>query len=292
MTKSEVLPNMMVSSNNSDQIVDVTQTQGVTDDEGSGEETKYKVLSKIDMSDARPDPKPRKYPILWQSYLWWFEMMETRKRHLLRISSIDRGKSNLDSGFEKDMMSRIIGIDNLVKFTKTIMVDKGKEVPVWDWVTSIKGLGEGGLAAQLLSQIDDIQKCPTVASLWRYAGYAVIKGKAEKNQKGEKSKFNRKLKGICFNIADSFIKQQTPVYVDIYYSEKKRQRELNPDILCKQCGCKWEDCQSKKSHIKIFTDAHIHNRAWRKMVKTFLRDLWIKWRKLDQIAHVTHQFDV
>jgi hypothetical protein len=230
------------------------------------------------VSDARPAPKPRKYPHLWQSYLWWNEVVEIRKRHLLRISSIERGKSNMDAQFERDTM-KDVHIDAMVDNLRKGMITYGKGVPVWNWVTGIKGLGQGGLAAQLLAQIDDIDRCPTVASLWRFAGFAVIEGKAEKNQKGEKSRFNRKLKGVCFNIADQFIKQQTPGYVDIYYAEKEHQRLLNPDILCKRCGVKWEDCQSKKGHVKIFTDGHIHNRAWRKMIKAFLRDLWIEWRK-------------
>ncbi len=258
----------------------VTHDNGVTN--GAGGETRTTELPTMNMSDARPDPKPRKYPQLWQSYLFWHEFVEMRKRHLLRISSIDRGKSNLDSQFEKDMLEAA-QLDSLIVTIKKTMTNYGELVPVWDWVTSIKGLGQGGLAAQLLAQIDDIEKFDTVAKLWRFAGYAIIEGKAEKNQRGEKSHFNRKLKGICFNIADQFIKQQTSYYVDIYYTEKDKQRLLNPNILCKQCNIKWEDCQSKKTHIKIFTDAHIHNRAWRKMIKAFLRDLWIEWKKYQNI---------
>lgn len=253
--------------------------------------------------DNRPDPKPRKHPQLWQAYLWWYELMEMRKRHNLRISSIDRGKSNLDSQFEYDMLD-IIQIDTLVKQTKTIMINYGTKVgldldskevsPIWQWITSIKGLGEGSLAAQLLSQIDDIDNSPTVASLWRYAGFAVIDGKAEKNSKGEKSKFNRKLKGICFNIADQFIKQQTPGYVDIYYAEKERLKTAYPAPICEGCQQLAEPFQKKvkgeiytsyrcpdrnKDHKIKYGDAHIHNRAWRKMIKIFLKDLWIEWTK-------------
>lgn len=276
MTTDPVLSIISVSSNgDSDQFPRVIQGASVT---GAGDETTPAELPTGIMSDARPDPKPRKYPHLWQSYLWWNEVMEMRKRHLLRISSIERGKSNMDAQFEKDTMGDI-AIDAMLDNLKKAMISYGKEVPIWEWVTSIKGMGQGGLAAQLLAQIDDIDNSPTVASLWRFAGFAVNDGKAEKNSKGEKSRFNRRLKGICFNIADSFIKQQTPIYVDIYYAEKERQRALNPDILCRECGCKWADCQQKKKHVKIFTDAHIHNRAWRKMIKAFLRDLWIEWKK-------------
>lgn len=234
------------------------------------------------MQDQRPDPKPRKQAQLWQAYLWWYELMEMRKRHNLRISSIERGKSNLDAQFEQDMLEAV-QIDTLLKQVKKTMVNYGESVgPVWNWLIAIKGLGEGGLAAQLLAQIDDIDNSPTVASLWRFAGFAVIDGKAEKNSKGEKSKFNRRLKGVCFNIAESFIKQQTPGYIEIYYAEKERLRALFPDVCCRECSngalAKWDDCTAKKSHHKLYNDAHVHNRAWRKMIKEFLKDLWIEWK--------------
>lgn len=252
-------------------------------DNGPGDWTKAEELPKWKESDARPDPKPRKYPQLWQAYLFWNEFMELRKRHVLRISSIERGKSNLDAIYEKTVMDQI-GVDPALDNLKKNMIVCGEIVPVWDWVTNIKGMGQGGLAAQLIAQIDDISRFDTVASLWRFAGFAVIDGKAEKNQKGEKSHYNRRLKGICYNIADQFIRQQTPGYVDIYYTEKARQRELNPDVICKQCSngtpVKWEDCQSKKAHVKMMTDAHIHTRAWRKMIKAFLRDVWIEWNRV------------
>lgn len=263
---------------------------------GAGEKTNTIELPSHIASDARPDPKPRKYPHLWQAYLWWYELMEMRKRHLLRISSIKRGKSNLDSQFELDML-QLTQMDTLLKNTKKIMKNYGSTVPVWKWVTGIKGLGgECGLAAQLIAQIDDIEKFDTVAALWRFAGYAVFDGKAEKNQKGEKSHFNRKLKGVCFNIADQFIKQQTPGYVDIYYAEKERQRLMNPEPICLDCNAPAQSYQKKdnktgnyvtgyrcpgkkKEHTVKYSDDHIHHRAWRKMIKAFLCDLWVEWKK-------------
>lgn len=259
------------------------------------------------MTDKRPDPKPRKYPQLWQAYQWWYTLTETRKAYTLRINSIERGKSSMDAIFEKEMAQQLgmayllemgvsikkleqaaqkgTAIDLLIEQTRKNMVNLGSIAPIWDWVTNIKGLGASGLSAQLIAQIDNIEKFDTVASLWRFAGFAVFEGKAEKNQKGEKGHFNRRLKGICFNIGQQFIYQQTPGYVDIYYAEKERQRALTPDILCKQCSngtvVLWADCQSKKSHTQAMTDAHIDNRARRKMIKALLRDLWVEWRRLN-----------
>lgn len=219
--------------------------------------------------DKRPDPKPRKNAQLWQAYLWWYELMEMRKRHNLRISSIEKGKSNLDGQFEKDMLEHV-QIDLLLKQIKKTMVLAGESVgPIWQWLIGIKGLKEGGLAAQLIAQIDDIGKFDNPAKLWRFAGFAVVDGKSERNQKGEKSKFNRRLKGICYNIADQFIRQQTPGYVDIYYAEKTRQRELHPEPVKGDNG------------KNIYTDGHIHNIAWRKMIKTFLKDFFNEWKACD-----------
>lgn len=207
--------------------------------------------------------------------------MEMRKKHTLRISSSDAGKSEMSAQFERDMMEHM-QLDTFLGYSRELMIDKGKELgPVWDWLTSIKGLGAGGLAAQLVAQIDDISKSRTVSALWRFAGWAVIDGEAERNQKGEKSHFNSKLKGVCWNIATQLVWQQTPVYIDIYYAEKERLRKMYPDTLCRQCGCLWSDCPKRKEHKQQFNDGHIDNRAKRKMIKIFLQHLWVVWREAE-----------
>lgn len=220
--------------------------------------------------DQRPDPKPRKHPQLWQAYLWWDEMVEMRKRHLLRLSSIERGKSNLDAQFERDLMETS-HLDEIIKLAKKTMVNYGHTVgPIWNSITSIKGLGEGGMAAQLLAQVDDIAKFDNVSKLWRFAGQAVIDGRAERNKPGEKSHFNRRLKSICWLISDQFIKQQTSGYAEVYYGEKKRQRELHPDKI-----------KLNGSGTLAYTDAHIHNMAHRKVIKIFLQHFWVTWRTME-----------
>jgi len=271
-----------------------------SDDNGTGVHKSHDTHSPC---DTRPDPKPRKHPHLWQAYLWWYELMEMRKRHNSRISSIENGKSNLDAGFEREMIA-MLQLDILVDpknktqramSAKQIMVNYGEAVgPIWDWCLAHKGMGES-LTAQLLAQIDDINNSPSVSSLWRFAGFSIDGGKAEKNHKGVKSPFNHKLKGICFNIADQFIRQQTPYYVDIYYAEKQRQRELYPEPVCRGCGelavqkrkkvrgkmvMTW-GCPENGKHVVNYTDAHLHIRGWRKMIKEFLKDLWVAWRRIE-----------
>lgn len=220
------------------------------------------------MTDKRPDPKPKKHPQLWQSYLWWDELVQMRKRHLLRISSASKGKSNLDETFENDILEHMQA-DALIDHSKKTMINYGKAMGcIWDWMTTIKGLGSGSLNAQLLAQIDDIGKFATISKLWRFAGYAVINGKREYNEKGEKSHYNRRLKSIVYLIGDQFIRQQAPVYVDIYYEWKTKYRERYPEPI-------------KENGRQKYTDGHIDAMARRKMMKIFLQHVWLIWRETE-----------
>ena len=125
---------------------------------------------------------------------------------------------------------------------------------VRDWLLSIRGISEL-LTAKLLAVIDP-GRMPTVSSLWHYAGYAPNDVK----KKGNKSKWNHGLKKACYQVGDSFIKKRTPKYRDIYDTEKAKQL-----VVC-------EPLHPKGVGIK----AHADMRARRKMVKEFLKDLWIE----------------
>ncbi len=257
--------------------------------------------------DKRPDPKPRKHPRLWQAYLWWDEMMELRKRHNLRISSIEKGKSNLDADFERVQMGLVLFYDKVIEY-KTVddkvkhvgvvdemrktMIARGEEVgPIWQWLTSIRGLGAGGEAAKLLAMIDDIGKFATISKLWRFAGWACIEGDIDRCQKGTKSPYNRKLKSCVFLIVDEFIKQRAPIYRDYYDEQRARESRLHPYPICTKCGghgvqvgkCwKCSECgQGAKGYMLKYTPAHLNARAIRKVAKLFLSHLWIKWREFD-----------
>lgn len=270
------------------------------------------------MTDNRPAPNPRRNPQLWQAYLFWEELMLMRQRHNLRISSIERGKSNLDATYERAMIEGSVTVgkktyatfhlDDTLEVARKIMVNYGTTVPVWPWITSIKGLGAGSQAAKVLALIDDISRFDTVSKLWRYSGYglyeyyakdgaiqAPIKGKVSKGQGEDREiiavepepkadweittcrdrgvagyvlPYNKTLKSALYVMADGFIKQQTPGYIDLYYAEKRRQRELHPDKLV-------------ENGVTKFNDGHINNRAIRRMIKEFLKDLWAEWRTVE-----------
>jgi len=232
--------------------------------------------------DERPDPKPRKHPHLWQAYLTWDELMQWRKRHKLRISSIEAGKSNLDAQYERDWLEAL-QLDLFIKRAQKEMVGFGEAVgPVWDWLVGIKGIGPH-TAAKLLALFDDVGKFDTVSKFWRFAGWAVIDGEIDRGEKGKISPYNRRLKSECYLVAESFVKQQTPYYADIYYAEKARQREKYPDPLCHKCGAMAEQCGQSwrcpncKTGRVNYTPGHLNFRAMRYMIKRFLSHLYVKW---------------
>lgn len=242
------------------------------------------------MIDKRPDPKPRKHPELWQSYLWWEELMEMNKSHTLRLSSAERGKSNYSALFERQMMEQT-HLDPMLNQCRKIMIEFGEQVgPIWGWLTSIKGLGAGGEAAKVLAQIDDIGKFDTISKLWAFAGWAVDDdGETQRFKKGTTAPYNRHLKSISWLIAEQFMKQRTPVYRDEYDAYKEKDRREHPNVICQHCGSifapdikKCPGCKrSNEKHNLLYCDAHMHTRALRKVAKLFLSHLWLKWREFE-----------
>jgi hypothetical protein len=247
--------------------------------------------------DKRPAPRPRMNPYLYQTYQIWYEIMEIRKKHTLRYNSAIKGKSNYDPVREKDAVD---AWGERMKMAKKDMVSMGKSTgAVWDWLRTIKGLKDASLAAQLLAQIDYPapfpgsypDHCSTISKLWRFAGWGCIDGDIDRPERGTRLPYNKTLKAVTWNIVDQFIKQQTPVYAEIYYAEKERQRRIHPTAICKLCGSeciqkgdKWR-CSSCKGNAGngdlLYTPLHIHNRAVRKTAKIFLSHVWLVWREAE-----------
>ena len=159
--------------------------------------------------------------------------------------------------------------------------------PIWvEFLEHIKGISTV-LGANLLKWLgycdqrdeNGEDRCPHVSSLWRWCGLDVVNGKAPKRKTGEKIHYNPKLRVLCWKIADSFVKQRTHPYRDIYDKEKEVQnrREYDKGYLLNKYGGSYEH---DDIHI---TKGHAENRARRKMVKIFLERYWIKARTLKNL---------
>lgn len=103
--------------------------------------------------------------------------------------------------------------------------------------------------------------CPTVSSLWSYSGLAVdtSTGKARRRAKGVRFNWNPFLKTKVLGVlASCMIKSGSP-YRE-HYDNYKHRKEASG----------WGN-----------SAAHRHNAAMRVMMKKFLQDLWVEWRRLE-----------
>ena len=135
---------------------------------------------------------------------------------------------------------------------------------VRNFLLNIKGISYL-LTGQLLAYLSN-KEFKTVSKLWAYCGMGVIDGKAPKRSKGKKINWNPTLRMIMYKLSDSFIKQRTPKYRDIYDKEKEKQLTKHKNGECESCN------KLKKADKPGHPDAM----ARRKAVKEFLKDFWIK----------------
>lgn len=234
-------------------------------------------------------PRPRKHINLWQAYQWWCQLNEISRKYKQRMKAIEAGKTTMDPVLETDLYETA-EIKESLAMAKKVMIDYGKELgPVWEWVTSIKGLGAGGLAAKLLARIDDIGRFETISKLWRYAGYAVINGEIDRPRSRETRPYDARLKSVCWEIGEQFIRQRTPVYRDRYDEYKEEDRREHPNVRCLNCGTEFpptrDSCpkckQTNEKYSLMYCRAHMNSRARRAAVKLFLSHLWVNWRKME-----------
>lgn len=154
--------------------------------------------------------------------------------------------------------------------------------PIWDvFLEDTRGIG-AILAGGMISWLDP-HKADHISSFWKYCGLHVQNGEAIKRKRGAKLDYNPRMKTFAWKIGDSFIKQRTPFYRDIYDEAKvKYDEKLNHPIKNPKNCPNYEKCMKRlKKAKKPACKLHIHRMAMRKMVKRFLGDLWLVWRKLE-----------
>lgn len=172
-------------------------------------------------------------------------------------------------------------LKNLEKETRDYIEVYVKQQSIWNmFLKNIRGIG-AILAGGLMSWLDP-SKADHVSSFWKYCGLHVENGCAVKRKHGQKLGFNLKMRTFCWKIADSFIKQRTPFYREIYDEAKLREAEkLNhPEQNSTNCPY-YIECRKRIKTKTLPCKKHIDYRARRKMVKRFLADLWAIWRKIE-----------
>ena len=167
--------------------------------------------------------------------------------------------------------------------------------PIWvEYLKYVEGIGPqmGGL---IICRFN-IHKANSVSAFWKFSGNdCVNSGEARTMRKehhvertyidkdgNEKTglfcSFDPWLKSkIGFVLGSNLIKQNK-IYKKIYDDYKIRlqndpNRKVGEKIVI--------DSEGKEKRVKINTPGHFHNMARRYMVKMFLQDLWLNWRRIE-----------
>ena len=141
-----------------------------------------------------------------------------------------------------------------------------------EYLGKLYGFGSPILACGLLGMIGDPSKFKGLQSLWHYCGLHVGKdGRAPKRKRGEKMSWNPLLKALLLeSIGKTLIRKQSK-YRQIFEKYMTEEKTKHDWKTCEQCQEVYE--KSKKNTEKL----HVFNRAKRKVVKDFLKDLWSYW---------------
>jgi hypothetical protein len=174
--------------------------------------------------------------------------------YVLENLIISKDGMKLEERYKKQMLGFVENEEIYCKFLK-----------------KIKGIG-GVISTQLIRRLGYCERFNTISKLWIYCGVGIKDGAIQKRKKGEEINYNPKLKTLMYLISDSFIKHRTPVYRDIYDTEKN-----------KQLGkIKWKN--KKKTEIakdsEVKSRLHADLRARRKAVKIFLENYWVCAREI------------
>lgn len=184
-------------------------------------------------------------------------MQKNRIAFGLRMDAIQREADNADERVLQNFEQWHERFLELEKHADEQIRDMAQDYPIVQQMVEVKGISFI-LAAKAVSLID-ISRAPTISALWRYAGYGLDEnGEREKPTKGEKLKYNKRLKSTIYNISSSFLKSNSP-YREIYDIAKDKYEVEKAD----------------------WTKLHRHLASMRKMSKMFLSHLWLRWRTIE-----------
>lgn len=197
---------------------------------------------------------------------------QIRKTHL--------EKNDKNCMLTKEVLKRS---ENFEKWLNNEIETYVKAHPAYEWFKKVKGVGNLNIG-KVLSLID-IEEATNISKLWRYAGFAVDNGRAEKQQKGKKLHYNKVLKSMCWRLAKSLIRAKG-IYYEYYVEQKERLKKRFEDRGKKIVpASELPKIQGKKTEgLSYLSLGHLDMMAQRKMIKLFLSHLWLKWREAEGLS--------
>lgn len=152
-----------------------------------------------------------------------------------------------------------------------------KELPVWPWVESLRGVGACGLG-KIVGSAGNLSNYSNPAKLWKRMGLAVINGERQRMVKdpelAAEMGYSPRRRAVMHVVGDAAFKCQGYLR-DVYLERKEREIEKAHEEGLEVAPAR-EIPKDEKERFR--SQGHIHNRALRYMEKRLLRELWRAWR--------------
>lgn len=160
-----------------------------------------------------------------------------------------------------------------------------RDLPIWPFVQSIKGFGEGNLAG-VIGECGDIGTYRNHSCLWKRMGLAVIDGERQRKcadlEKALVHGYNPSRRAVAFNLSDSIVRAQVRNVKDD--DGKKTDQRIALGALGELYIARKAFEETRTVNDKPVSGIHAEKRARRYIVKRALRDLYCAWRTATAVA--------
>ena len=149
-----------------------------------------------------------------------------------------------------------------------------RQLPVWQWVEGIKGLGDLRLAI-LVGECGDIGSYKSASAVWKRMGLAVIDGGRQRRVSGDDALalgYNPGRRAVAYVMGTEILKAQVRNVKDDDGKRTDESRAIGP------YGEIYLTRKAYEAGRDGITKSHANNRAARYMVKRVLRNLYGAWR--------------
>lgn len=176
--------------------------------------------------------------------------------------------------------------DRMRSNTEKLMREVARQLPVFEWVQSVKGFGELGLAI-VVGEAGDLSNYATKERLWKRLGLAVIDGKRQQRRtdpdEAKAHGYNPKRRAEVWTIADSMFRHQWAADKD---TDGKNPMKTGKPVAVPAhptgpYGAAYMVRKARTTEYTTWTPMHRENDARRIMTKELIADLWREWRKVN-----------
>lgn len=177
--------------------------------------------------------------------------------------------------------------DQMRADTEKEMRALAKQLPAWQFVQTVKGISDLGLAV-IVGEAGNLGDYPKKGHLWKRLGLAVLDGKRQGNPGAGATAEDWIAHGY-----KASRRAEVYAFVDdvMLRSQWRGPKEDQPGYAIGLYGEHY--ARKKAEYLVRFADephckAHAENAARRYMAKMFIRDLWNAWRKAEKPASKDH----